>query len=110
MTSHPSSGGADPGAQPQRTALAWLRTAMALAGGCALLVRVAEPKGALDDALTVLLLLSGLGAVACADARHRQVLRHPPDAGHRRSPPAFLVAGLSAATTVAGFAALLLLL
>lgn len=51
----------DPGLQPERTALAWRRTGLALGGGSLLLARVlAESSGALPLGLAV----GGFGVVA----------------------------------------------
>lgn len=102
----------EPGRQRERTAMAWRRTALALAGGCVLLVRAAANGGPVDTTWAGLGLACGLAALCCAELRYRMVL----GAGrglHRdrgAAPPVFLVAGMSAAMTAAGIAALVLLL
>lgn len=97
--------GPEAGRQRERAALAWRRTALALAGGCALLARVAVDD-LLDTAWAVLGILCGLGALFCAEARYRTVLRR----GSVGAPPALLVAGMAAVMTAAGLVALVLLL
>jgi uncharacterized membrane protein YidH (DUF202 family) len=96
------------GVQIERTALAWKRTTLALAGGCGVLVHANERAGLLDGALAALLALNALAAVACAELRYRAVLRDLRN-GHPAAPPVTLVAGLASSTTLTGLTAFLLL-
>ena len=100
----------DPGRQRERTAMAWLRTALALAGGCALLVRGAAGGGAVERGWTALGVGAALAALLCARLRYRAVLRDQQEAGRPAAPPVLLVAGMSTAMTAAGLAALVLLI
>ncbi|MDF2466830.1 MAG: oxidoreductase [Ramlibacter sp.] len=67
---------ADPGLQPQRTALAWNRTTLALAINALLVLRAGLQTG--DRALLALGALVGIAAVAIAVAamRRRRQLAH----------------------------------
>ena len=98
------------GRQYERTALAWLRTAFALAGGCALLLRNVSLGTPVGRALTLVLLACGAVAVGCAHLRYRVVHRGHRRGGSEAAPPALLAAGIAGAMTAAGLAALALLL
>ena len=66
----------DPGLQPQRTALAWNRTTLALAINAMLILRAGLHSG--DKALLALGALVGIaaGAIATAAIRRRHQLAH----------------------------------
>jgi len=96
------------GVQTERTALAWKRTSLALAGGCGVLVHANERVGLLDGVLAAVLALNALAAVACAELRYRAVLRDR-RTGHPAAPQVTLVAGLASSTTLTGLTAFLLL-
>jgi len=97
------------GVQTERTALAWKRTSLALAGGCGVLVHANERVGLLDGVLAALLALNALAAVACAELRYRAVLRDRRNGHLGVAPPVTLVAGLASSTTLTGLTAFLLL-
>lgn len=97
------SGRFDAGLQPERTALAWRRTALAVLVGSALLGRLLAPR---SGTAAVVLAVAGCGAGAAlhvaAGARGRGTVRALLRDGHLRAGPG---AGLLAAT--AGVAVLL---
>lgn len=102
----------DPGLQPERTALAWRRTALALTLGPVAAARVLAPQlGALTAATAVLGLVVGGSLAAAARARYRRTHRALTGEG----PPAHLPGGgllLLTATVpfVGGIAAVALVL
>lgn len=86
----------DPGLQPQRTALAWNRTTLALAINALLVLRAGLQTN--DKALLTLgaLLGIGAGAIAIAAMRRRRQL------AHRAYAPATALIGWTAAAVVFG--------
>jgi len=96
--------------QPQRTALAWVRTAGALVTAGAFVVRGAPDTGTVGRVGAALVLLGGFAALALAGLRYRVVLRGQAGAARVDRVPAVLVAGVAVAMAVAGLGALLLLL
>lgn len=72
----------DPGLQPQRTALAWGRTALAMAANALLLLRGGIVGGQRGVVVLAVLLLVGAAAVLHHAARRRQALSgaEPPSA------------------------------
>jgi len=95
--------------QPQRTALAWVRTAGALVTAGAFVVRAAPGAGTAGRVGAALVLLGGFAALALAGLRYRVVLRGQAAAAGVRRVPALLVAGVAAAMALAGLGAVLLL-
>ncbi|WP_051579539.1 DUF202 domain-containing protein [Pseudonocardia acaciae] len=89
----------DPGLQPERTALAWRRTALGLAAAAAVAARVLFPT--LGVLAVCLAAVGGAGAIGLwvwGSRRYRQV--------HRR-PDGVALAGFAVLATAAGLAALL---
>lgn len=86
----------DPGLQPQRTALAWNRTALALAINALLVLRAGFKSD--DQALLALGALVGVaaGAISVAAARRRRQLTHGVHA-----PATALIASATAAVVLA---------
>lgn len=78
MSRGPAGSVGDTGASPQRTALAWQRTALTLVAGAAVTARLSGPGAGLGAAVAVPAALLGLW-VAVAGAR-----RHGPRGGRRR--------------------------
>lgn len=98
MTAHSVAATGDPGLQPERTALAWSRTAMALAVNALLSMRAGLVAG--EPWLVVvgvLLFAASGGAIAIGTARRRQL------AGDRLviTPPRGALAGVALATLLA---------
>ncbi|MFC9560735.1 DUF202 domain-containing protein [Agromyces sp. NPDC056965] len=88
----------DPGLQPERTALAWSRTALALAVNALLSMRAGFVAGQpLLVAVGVVLFAASGAAVAIGTVRRRQL------AGHRLviTPPRGALVGVAAATLLA---------
>lgn len=88
---------ADPGLQPQRTALAWSRTGLAMVVNAVLVLRagLVEDDPALLMLGALLTLVAG-GFVAAGRLRRRELAR--PDAG---GPPSWLIAWTAAGTVLA---------
>ena len=88
----------DPGRQPERTALAWDRTALALAANAALVVRTGmrDHSAALLAAGMVLVGLAAALAAAGLVRRLQLASRQP------RAPAAALIGLTTAATVLAG--------
>ncbi|MEW1955464.1 DUF202 domain-containing protein [Terrabacter sp. NPDC080008] len=67
---------ADPGLQPERTALAWRRTALSVTVGSLVALRVLPPElGPIGYAVSVLGLLWGLDLALAARHRYRDAAR-----------------------------------
>lgn len=83
---------ADPGLQPERTHLAWRRTALTLTGVTALAVRLTIGRGVLGALLAALLLLGWATAIGLG---HRRVRAFPTPLRAGRTLPvtALVVAG-----------------
>ena len=89
---------ADPGLQPQRTALAWTRTALAVFVNAFLVLRTGMQAGqTLTTALGVVLLLAGALTVGCGAWRHRSLARSHAPGG----PPAEMIWAIVAVTWIA---------
>jgi uncharacterized membrane protein YidH (DUF202 family) len=89
---------ADPGLQPQRTALAWSRTALAVFVNAFLVLRTGMQSGqALTTALGVVLLVAGALTVGCGAWRHHALVRSHKPGG----PPAQMVWAIVAVTWIA---------
>ena len=77
----------DPGLQPQRTALAWTRTGLAVFVNAFLVLRLGEQAGQpLTTALGIVLLLAAAGVIGIGLWRRRVLERTPAPTG----PPAAL--------------------
>ncbi|NMR18753.1 DUF202 domain-containing protein [Cellulomonas fimi] len=101
----------DPGLQPERTAMAWRRTALALAVGPLVGARLLAPDlGALTAVVALLGMVVGVTIGAAASSRHRRVHRVlTSDAGGDRLPGAGLLLLTAVVTAFGGVAALTLL-
>ena len=98
---------ADPGLQPQRTALAWSRTALAVFVNAFLVLRTGVQTGqALTTGLGVILLVAGALTVGCGAWRHRSLARSPTPGG----PPAQMVWTIVAVTWIACVAGMVAIL
>ncbi|ANJ26477.1 DUF202 domain-containing protein [Agromyces aureus] len=94
----------DPGLQPERTALAWSRTGLAIAVNAVLVLRngLSSNQPALASAGVVLFVLAAV-AIAHGTVRRRQL-----DAHHEPVPPSPLVMlGLSATVLLAALAGII---
>ncbi|WP_185972413.1 DUF202 domain-containing protein [Georgenia yuyongxinii] len=102
----------DPGLQPERTALAWRRTALALALGPLLAARLFAPQlGALTLAAALVGAALGASIALVATARYRTVHGVLVGQGERRGlPGAALLLGTAAVTFLAGIGALALVI
>jgi putative membrane protein len=102
---------APPGVQPERTALAWRRTALAVAVGSLAAGRLLEPVLGPGAWVLTLVGVPAAGGIAAAGARRARawagVLDGP---GTRPGPGGGLLAGVTAAVVVLGGAALALVL
>ncbi len=80
----------DPGLQPQRTALAWSRTALALLVNAAAVMRAGAARGSIAILLLgVMLLAAAAGMSACGAWRRRCLL----DPAGPIAPPGWLMQG-----------------
>ncbi len=93
----------DPGLQPERTVLAWWRTALSACVGVAGLLRLAPPATA--SAIVAAGALGGAGLVMLIAARARTRVLHGP---RPAAPSPIAVLCLAGALAGTGFAALLL--
>lgn len=92
----------DPGLQPERTALAWARTGLALLVHALLSLRGGMEFGHRGlTLLGVLLMLAAAGVTAYGGWRRHELLRFDPV----RAPPAAAMAGVSALTLLAALSA-----
>ncbi len=106
----PSSSGAEPATQAERTALAWRRTALGVGTGAVVAARLVSP--ATGAGAYVLAILGGGAALVLfgtARSRYRAALEVLADGGDRAEVsgpglPAALLAGLAALTGLAGLA------
>lgn len=103
----------DPGLQPERTALSWNRTALAVAVNAALVLRAGLiSEAGLFIAVGVLLLLAAIAATAYSSIRKRQLVRdsaHPADPVTSSSLALMLAAGITLLACAAGIASILTL-
>jgi uncharacterized membrane protein YidH (DUF202 family) len=99
-----------PGVQPERTALAWRRTALSLAVGALVGGRVLEPW--LGPPVWVAAVAAVLAAVVLARAGDRRAARWADvlDARTDRTPGGRLLAGTAAGALALGVAALVVVL
>jgi uncharacterized membrane protein YidH (DUF202 family) len=96
-----------PGVQPERTALAWRRTALSLAVGALVGGRVLEPW--LGPPVWVAAVAAVLGAALLARAGERRAARWA-DVLDARTPGGRLLAGTAAGALALGVAALVVVL
>ncbi|WP_298990744.1 DUF202 domain-containing protein [uncultured Pseudokineococcus sp.] len=98
----------DPGLQPERTLLAWRRTTLALAVGCAAVVRFVAPVlGPVVAVVGLLgLVLCGAAYLGAAGQYHRVSRELVSDSGGALPSPGPAVAALTAALLLVGAAAL----
>lgn len=98
---------ADPGLQPQRTALAWTRTAFAVFVNAFLVLRTGEQSGEmLIIALGIVLLVAGALIIGCGAWRLRLLAGSP----HPVGPPIIMVWTIVAATGISCAAGLVAIL
>ncbi|MFH5822323.1 DUF202 domain-containing protein [Georgenia sp. AZ-5] len=93
----------DPGLQPERTALAWRRTALALTLGPLVAARLLAPQLGLLTAVAALLGLVVGGSIAgAAWIRYRTMHRALTGEGHRRHLPGGALLLMTATVPLAG--------
>lgn len=98
----------DPGLQPERTALAWNRTALAVAINAALVLRAGALGGSpLFVAVGVLLLLAAGAATAYSAIRKRQLLHAVGTPPQSSSLALLLAAAVTLVASAAGIASIL---
>jgi uncharacterized membrane protein YidH (DUF202 family) len=91
----------DPGLQPQRTALAWNRTALAVCVNALLVLRLGEQSHqVLTTVLGIFLLVAAAGTVAAGRWRRQALERTPAPGG----PPAAMLAAMVWVVWLAGVA------
>ena len=94
----------DPGLQPQRTALAWSRTGLAVFVNALIVLRAGlASEQATIVALGVLLLVAAGLSVVCGTWR----VRHLAEAGSQSAPPWLLIVATVAVAWIACFAGVL---